>query len=296
MWRFLIGILLVNFVFTVIYVIGKLARKEGAGTAVFFLFLPGLGFVIYFLPLLVRHLFGEEKYDRESLIRRNSIPRMEEHPDVEEELNVVPVEDAMAVNENREKRALLLRQLRKNISENYRPLLAAERDEDSESVHYVAAARMEVHRLLHQEWLECSRAYEEDRENREKCQAACRALRKLIESQVLSGREQEMYRKKYCVLMEGQAENDERLLSDQDYESWLDYLIETGNFGKAEQLWEEKRERLRSEAGYMKMAEMYYSRREKGKFDACVAALQRDRQVRLSAQGLERLRYWIRRG
>lgn len=296
MERFLVGFLLVNSIFTVVYVIGKLVRKEGAGAAVFFLFLPGLGFAVYFLPLFLGRLWGEEKYDRESLTRRDSIGRMEEHPDVEEELNVVPVEDAMAVNENREKRALLLRQLRKDIGENYRPLLAAEQDEDSESVHYVAAARMEVHRRLDQEWLACSKAYEEDRGDAEKWQAASGALRKLIESQVLSGREQEMYRKKYCALAERQAQEDEGLLSDEDYGSWLEYLIETGQIRKAEGLWEEKRERLRSEACYMNMARMYYGRREKDRFDACVAALRKDRRVRLSAQGLETLRYWIRRG
>lgn len=296
MGSFLAGLLIANFILTVIYVIVKLTRKEGAGTAVFFLFLPGLGFVLYFLPLLARHLFGKEKYDRDSLTRRNSIVRIEEHPNIEEDLNVVPVEDAMAVNENREKRALLLQQLKKDLNENYKSLLAAERDEDSESVHYVAAARMEVHRILHQEWLACSRAFEEDRENGGKCQAACSALRKLIESQVLSGREQEMYQKKYCAMVEWQAKKDDGVLSNQDYESWLDYLVETGEFRKAEQLWENKRDRLRSEAGYMKMAEMYYSRREKDKFDACVAALQGDRQVRLSAQGLEKLRYWIQGG
>ena len=257
MEAFLIVLLIGNALLTAVYAICRAVRREGAGAAVLFLFLPGLGFILYFLPLVAGKFCGGEKYDRDSLTCRNSIARMEEHPNIKEELDVVPVEDAMAVNENREKRALLLRQLKRDINENYRPLLAAERDEDSESVHYVAATRMEVYRLLQREWQESRRAYEEDRESRKKCRAACRALRKLIESQVLSGREQEMYRKKYCSLAQRQASEDDSLLADQDYRAWLVYLIETGCFQEAERIWEQKRERLRSEECYMKMAEMY---------------------------------------
>ena len=296
MERLLMALLIGNLIAAVCYAVVKAVRKEGAGVTVFFLFLPVLGFVLYFLPRILGRLFGQGKYDRESLVGRNSIKKMEEHPNMEEELNVVPVEDAMAINENREKRALLLRQLKKDISENYKALLAAEKDEDSESVHYVAATKMEVYRVLHQRWLECSRAYEQDQEDSEKFREVCEALRKLIESQVLSGREQEMYRKKYCSLMEAQVLIDESVLLDLDYEKWMAYLIELERFQAAEQLWDQRRDRLKNENSYMKMTEFFYRRREKKKFHACIAELQKDRQIRLSAQGLERVRYWMQRG
>ena len=296
MERLLMALLIGNLIAAVCYAVVKAVRKEGAGVTVFFLFLPVLGFVLYFLPRILGRLFGQGKYDRESLVGRNSIKKMEEHPNMEEELNVVPVEDAMAINENREKRALLLRQLKKDISENYKALLAAEKDEDSESVHYVAATKMEVYRVLHQRWLECSRAYEQDQEDSEKFREVCEALRKLIESQVLSGREQEIYRKKYCSLMEAQVLIDESVLLDLDYEKWMAYLIELERFQAAEQLWDQRRDRLKNENSYMKMTELFYRRREKKKFHACIAELQKDRQIRLSAQGLERVRYWMQRG
>ncbi len=296
MERILTALLIGNLIAAVLYAVVKAVRREGIGVVVLFLFLPVLGFVLYFLPRMLSRLFGQEKYDRDSLVGRNSIQKMVEHPNLEEELNVVPVEDAMAINENREKRALLLRQLKKDIHENYKALLAAERDEDSESVHYVAATKMEIYRLLHQRWMESSRAYEEDQDDDAKFGEACESLRKLIESQVLSGREQEMYRKKYCSLMEAQVLIDEGMLSETDYENWLAYLIELGRFQAAEQLWDQRRDRLKSENCYMKMTELFYRRKEKKKFRTCIAQLQADRQVRLSAQGLERLRYWMQRG
>ncbi len=292
----LTALLVGNLIAAVVFVVVKAVRKEGVGIVVFFLFLPLLSFVLYFFPRMLSRLFGEEKYDRDSLVGRNSIKKMVEHPNIEEELNVVPVEDAMAINENREKRELLLRQLKKDINENYKALLAAERDEDSESVHYVAATKMEVYRLLHQQWMENSRAYEEDKDDDGKFREACGSLRKMLESQVLSGREQEMYRKKYCSLMEAQVLIDESVPTDLDYENWLACLIELGRFQAAEQLWDQRRERLQSENSYMKMTELFYRRKEKDKFRDCIAELQKDRMVRLSAQGLERLRYWMQRG
>lgn len=296
MERGLMLLLIGNLIAAVLYAVIKAVRREGIGITALFLFLPVLGFVIYFLPRALSRLLGKERYDRDSLVRRNRIERMAEHPNIEEALNVVPVEDAMAVNENKEKRALLLRQLKKDINENYRALLAAEKDEDSESVHYVAATKMEVYRVLHQRWLESLRAYEADRTDHDACREACEALRRLIGSGVLSGREREMYQKKYCSLMENQVLVSEEALADIDYENWLACLIELKRFQEAEELWNRRRDRLRSENGYMKMTELFYHRKEKTKFGSCIAELQKDRQVKLSAQGLARLRYWMQRG
>lgn len=312
----LVVLLVVNLVCAVVYAIVKIVRKEGAGVAVFFIFLPILGFALYFLPRLLGRIFGEReydkntcqsskesvskrtwrgRYDRDSLVQRNRIERMAEHPNVEEELGVVPVEDAMAIDENKEKRELLLRQLKKDMNENYKVLLAAENDEDSESVHYVAATKMEIYRSLHQNWLDCFRDYEESPEDIQACQNACEALRKLVDSQVLSGREQTMYQKKYCSLIETQEQAGKDMIQDRDYEEYLFYLMELGRYEQAQQLWEDKRDRLRSEKSYMRMTEMFYQRQDEEKFRECIAQLREDKQVRLTAQGMEKLRYWMQK-
>lgn len=291
----LIVLLVVNLICAVIYAIVKAVRKEGAGVAIFFIFLPVFGFALYFLPRLLGWIFGENKYDRDSLVQRNRIERMAEHPNVEEELGVVPVEDAMAINENKEKRELLLRQLKKDMNENYKVLLAAESDEDSESVHYVAATKMEIYRSLHQNWLDCFRNYEEDPTDIQAWQNACEALRKLIGSQVLSGREQTMYQKKYCSLIETQEQDGEDMIQDRDYEEYLFYLMELGRYEQAQRLWEDKRDRLRSEKSYMRMTEMFYQKQDKEKFRECIAQLREDKQIRLTAQSMEKLRYWMQK-
>lgn len=284
-----------NCLLAALYAAVKAARREGWGAAVFFLFLPGLGFLIYFLPQMLQRLLGEARYDRDSLVQRFQIDRLAEHPNVREELDVVPVEDAMAVSENREKRALLLKQLKKDLWENYRILLAAEQDEDSESAHYAAAAKMEVYRLQQRQWLECWEDYVQNPEAPERYHAACGALESMLDSGVLSPREQIAYRKRFCKLVEDRIAREESVVSQREYEEYLACLAELGRYGDAETLWRKRADRLQSEAAYLKLLEMFYQMGDRRKFEACLEDLRRNRQIRLSARGLEQMRYWTDR-
>lgn len=205
--------LTVNFAGAALYALVKAVRKERAGVAVFFIVLPGFGYIIYFLPRLIHRLAGRETYDRDSLVKRFQIEQAAEHPDVQRELGIVPVEDAMAVSGTAEKRALLLNQLKKDVGENYKALLAAENDEDSESAHYVAAAKMEAYRVQQQRWMESYKAYQREPADPANFHAACTALRNLIDGRILSPREQEIYKKTYCGLIESQEEQDAKMLS-----------------------------------------------------------------------------------
>lgn len=282
----------VNLAGAVLYALVKAARKENVGAAVFFIFLPGFGYIIYFVPRLIHRLAGRETYDRDSLVKRFQIEQAAEHPDVKRELGIVPVEDAMAVSGTAEKRALLLNQLKKDVGENYKALLAAENDEDSESAHYVAAAKMEAYRVQQQRWMESCKTYQKDPADPANFHAACTALRNLIDGCILSSREQEIYKKTYCGLIESQEQRDGKMLSGEEYEV---YLVESGESEKAECIWNGDREKVRSERCYMKMIEMYYRQKDKEKFQQCMKDLRADKQVRLSAQGLEVLRYWMQR-
>lgn len=288
--------LLMNSALAALYAVIKGIRREGAGAAVFFVFLPGLGFVIYFLPGLLQALLEKTEVDREAVLTHAlEIDRQPEHPDVREALNVVPVEDAMAVSGNTEKRALLLKQLKKDLKENYRILLAAEKDEDSESAHYAAAAKMELYRLQQTRWLECRRDYEQDPGDPEKYHTACAALSEMLKSGVLSAREESACRKRLCGLVQGQIHAGEEVVSQREYEEYLSALVELGRYAEAELLWQGYADKIRSEAACQYMLKMFYQAGERRKFEALLDDLRKNRQVRLSPKGLEQLRYWTKR-
>lgn len=292
----MIWFLVINFVLAALYAVVKRLRHEGAGVAVFFIFLPGLGFLIYFLPRLLRMFLEGAGIDREAVLTHAfEIDRRPEHPDVREALNVVPVEDALAVSGNTEKRALLLKQLEKDLKENYKVLLAAEQDEDSESAHYVAAAKMEIYRLWQTRWLECRRDYEQDPGNSEKYHTACEALIEMLASGVFSAREQRAYRKRLCSLVQRQIDTEESIVSLKEYEEYLSSLVELGQYADAEILWRGHAKQMRSEAAYQNMLKMFYRTGERQKFENLLDDLRKNKQIRLSPQGLAQLRYWTNR-
>lgn len=291
----LIWFLVVNFVLAVLFAFVK-AHREGVPIAVFFIFLPGLGFLIYFLPGLLRAFLERAGVDREAVLTHVSwIDRQPEHPDVREALNVVPVEDAMTVSGNAEKRALLLKQLKKNLKENYKVLLAAEQDEDSETAHYVAAAKMEIYRIEQTRWLECRRDYEREPGNPEKYHAACAVLTEVLSSGVFSAREQSAYRRRLCDIVQGQIDAGVDEVSLREYEEYLSSLVELGRSKDAELLWQGYADRMQSEAAYQVMLKMFYKAGERQKFEGILDDLRKNKQVRLSPKGLEQLRYWTRR-
>lgn len=292
----LILFLAANFTLAALYAVIKGIHREGAGTVLFFIFLPGLGFLVYFLPGLLRAFLKKVGVDREAVLTHTfEIDRLPEHPDVREALNVVPVEDAMAVSGNTEKRALLLKQLKKDLKENYRILLAAEKDEDSESAHYVAAAKMEIYRLQQTRWLECRRDYEQEPSDPEKYHMACSVLTEMLSSGVLSAREQSAYRKRLCDVVQRQIDAGESEVSSKEYEEYLNALVELGRSRDAEALWQGHVDRLRSEAAYQDMLKIFYQAGERQKFEDILDDLHKNRQIRLSPKGLEQLRYWTNR-
>lgn len=292
----LVWLLAFNFALAVLYAVKKGINREGIGIAFFFIFLPGLGFLIYFLPGILRAFLEKVGVDREAVLTHAfEIERQPEHPDVREALNVVPVEDAMAVSGNTEKRALLLKQLKKDLKENYRILLAAEQDEDSESAHYVAAAKMEIYRMEQARWLECRRDYEQDPGAPEKYHAACAVLTEMLSGGVLSAREQDACRKRLCDLVQGQIDAEESEVTLKEYEEYLSSLVELGRNGDAERLWQRYAGRMRSETAYQNMLKMFYRAGERQKFEALLDDLRKNTQIRLSPGGLEQLRYWTER-
>lgn len=289
----LIWFLAANFALAALYVIVKRVRREGAGVAVYFVFLPGVGFLIYFLSEMLQFFLDKMGVDREAiLIHAFEVELQPEHPDVREALNVVPVEDAMAISGNEEKRALLLKQLKKDLTENYRVLLAAEWDEDSESAHYAAVAKTEIYRLHQTRWLECRRDYEQDPGNPERYHTACEVLMDMLASGILSSREQSAYQKRLCGLVGRQIEAGEDEVSRKEYEKCLSSLVELGRYADAELLWREHADRMRGEDAYQSMLNMFYRTGERQKFEDILNDLCKNKQIRLSPKGLEQLRYW----
>lgn len=285
------AILLLNLILAVIYGIVKLSKKQSCSMVILFITVPVLGFVLYFVPGWISKAIHGYDYDRETLVRRTDIERSAMEPMMQEELDVVPVEDAMAVSENKRKRALLLSQLKKDYANSCKLLLSAENDSDSESAHYIAAAKMESYSVLQKKWSEQLKLYEENPTDQNWI-AMIRTLADMIDSDLLSAQEQKIYKKKYVQRFE------EYLQEGQDWDAYtasvyLRYLGDLEKYEDAVRFWNQHKEHLRCEEAYMAILVILFNSKNTKLFRECIQEIKADKDTKLSSEGLSQLRYWI---
>lgn len=289
-----LGIGIINTIFSIMYAVKMLSKGQQAGIALFFFFCPVAGFLLYEIPLWLLRIQGITSYDREGLVKRLEISQEAVMPVVKKELDVIPVADAMEVGSNTEKRTLLLEQLKKDISSNYKTVLPAGKDRDSESTHYVAAARMEVYRRKQFRLLKAEKEWEEEPENDGKLLCYMQILEEYIDSALLAEKEAKLYKSEYVEKTEKMLQSRSVLLTAEEYGCCLRYLAELGKIDKAEAFWKRIPEEYKKEASYMTMLELYYTAEKKERFYRILDELTAS-EIRLSAEGLKLLRYWKER-
>ena len=82
-----------NAVISLIYAVVMLAKRKNPALSLLFLALPIFGMGIYAIPLCVLKIRGRGIYDRETLVKRLDIEKERRSPEIEKELDVIPVED-----------------------------------------------------------------------------------------------------------------------------------------------------------------------------------------------------------
>ncbi len=129
------------------YVIFLMYRKKQDRLikAIIIAFFPIIGFI--FVHYLLKETKLQDTYQdkEEHTLKLNYL---HQNLDVEWEMNIIPIQDALLLNENKIKRKLLIYSLKENIIKNTKILKKALQNEDSETSHYAAAAIMERKRKL----------------------------------------------------------------------------------------------------------------------------------------------------
>lgn len=284
-WGILLGI---NSLLT----LGFIAKKRKSGSlkwvGVAFLFAPYLGFGIYYWGKLVLRVSKTDTYDAEFFTKRILFESPQKMPDVEKELNIIPMNDAILVGSNQEKRTLILEQLKKGIGQNYRSVLQAGADSDSESAHYVATARMEVYKDLKEEVNQAIHTYGISPEE-STAKIAIQALGEFVDSDLLTWSEKKNNMEEYLLLWEKwhqSLENEEK-----EVERRLRYLSELEKYEEMEVVWNSMKPERKTEKTFLLMLEMFYNKKEKQSFFAILQELKQSELV-LTAEGLNIIRYW----
>ena len=292
--KVIIMILVINLIISLLFAISCIRKGNKWVITLLFLALPVLGLAMYFFPRIIMKVCSHFAYDRDSLVKRNDIESLQSAPNVTKELDIIPVEDAMAISSKQEKRELLLDQLKKDLYENYRSILPATSDEDSEAAHYVAAAKMQVHQQMHGEILELQEKIQGQKVTVGACKKYLSKLIRYINSGLLEKKETIVYKHEYCHYFDVLVQMEKEVLEAVECTNYLSYLIDLKRFGEVETFWQECADELKEETAYRKMLEMYYTQKKKDKFYECLHELEKS-DISLSADGLMMLRFWIRR-
>lgn len=268
-------------------------RKDGQMKyiSLFFILLPLLGVVLFYGAMGMWKLMEKHSYDRETLIKRLAIQRQEDFPETETELNITALEDIMAYGNNYEKRLLILNQLKKDIHTNYKEVLAAEEDKDSESAHYVASAKMEVYRNLRDIEKKSFLAYQEKPKSRERFVYLLKSMAELINSKLLSCSEADIYKRKYCDCIRKVSKEMILQLEEEHVECYLSYLVDLKEDNQLLSVWKEIPKDKRNENNYIKMLEYYYQHNDKNSFYEVLDELCSSNIV-LSPEGIHIVRFW----
>lgn len=294
MERIIVTIGILNFILSMIYAFVMVAHKKNCIMVLFFISVPILGFVLYFLPQWIGNMMGFFDYDRESFVKRLKPRRGEKQPTMKTELDVVSIEDAMAITDNKKKRLLLLNQLKKDYLHNYKELLGAEGDSDSESAHYIAAAKMEIYRIYQKEWMEKLKEYEAN-PTEEQLDILLETLSKFIDSELLSEQEKNIYKKKYRLLAEEVFKMKEKTWKENVVNNYVKYLVDLKEYKKVIDFWNIHKEKLKNETTYFDMLRVFYLEKDRESFEKCLSELMNDKSIQLSSEGLSKLRYWIKK-
>jgi len=147
-----------------LFYIGFWFRKslsEGFFRLILAVFFPVLGYLFLFLLWISNHfiksdsipsLFDKDQYSRHSAAFRTI--------ESDKELNLIPFEEALILNNHRIRRRMLLDILKENMSQYPKLLMMALANEDSETSHYAAAALVELRGRISQSLQEMVCKYE----------------------------------------------------------------------------------------------------------------------------------------
>lgn len=210
--------------------------------------------------------------------------------DIEEEINTIPVEEALILNSSNIKRKLIMDTAKENAYEYITFLKLAVKDQDMETSHYAASLIMEIKRNLQNLMQSLSVAHETNPEDLPIIEHYLDVVGKYYHSGLLDEKNEERYAYIYSGLLKKRLDKK----ANSDY--WLEEKIEV-DFRlqdlKSAEYWIDVyyREFPDSEKPYLLLLRYYYQIGAQDLFEKALRML-KDSHIKLSRKGLDIIRYW----
>lgn len=295
MYRFAI----IHITFSLCYLIYTLIKKgktEGINKFILVFFIPIFG-VLYFVFINILSYFIKDSEDvlksYSEYVKNKEKLDVIEDINLDKEVNIISVEEALIFNTNKEKRELLFDVLRGDYSQNISILKSALNNEDTETSHYAASALMRIKSKLDEEIHLKEIEYEKNKNNIEAIDEYLKAIKNYIESDLLDI----FTYKKYVVIYLNILAK--RLSIDDEYEEYyqekINYELEFGNYQEARRYCEKYFEAYPNKEGsYLMFIKLYYKLKNFEKLYENIDML-KNSNIILSPKALNILRFWLTR-
>lgn len=272
----------------------KKNRQDTWIRVIILLFFPVLGF-LFLLILDIIHTHSKEKSDYlelESEILKHSegLANIYLKVDVEKEINIVPMEEALLLNDTGTRRKMLINMLKDDSISHIGILETALQNSDTETAHYAATAVVELKRKLQLDLQEMSVRFEENKTDVQAVQSYAEVLKRYVESSFLDDRTKKKYLFTYSFVLEQLLELTKE--EESTFIELINVLFENKEYPKAVTYCEMfHAHHPKSEMAYVMSLKLFYLMRDVTEFQKELLKMKQS-PIRFSPQTLKLIRFW----
>lgn len=213
-----------------------------------------------------------------------------EKPNLTNETSVVPIEDALLLNDHVTRRRIVLDALKEESLDMVAFLKKAVRNEDTETAHYAVAAIMEMKRTMMAQLQLLSVETERSPENLSVQYDYANAIKSYLDSGLMEGESERTYRFFQAEVLERLSMLEK--CGETVFADLMECELALGRYDRAEAASERFLEVYpKSELAYYMALKFYYSLRAGQKFQEVLKKL-KESPVKVSHRTLEIIRYW----
>ena len=291
---FALTVIILNIIASTAIGIFQYRRSRSLALICFFtgILVPVFGPVMCF-AMCIRFKDGHHQMAVEETIRSYKIKEAE-YVDEQRLRNVVPVDDALSINSESERRAFLLGLLRqKDIHNLAGTLKKALTNEDSEASHYAASAIMELQRNTYSEMMDRQAEYQKAQSpDYDTSIAYAASIMAYLESSEVGSLENFAFRSRYEEVMNYILFNLTEDCTPTDFENMTDMMISKGRLAEADAYASKFGERFPDmESSFICRLRLAYEQRNRTKFSKVMDELTAS-PIQLSYSGLSMVRFW----
>lgn len=278
-------------IYTIIKVTDK-RKKADTFPAIIVFLLPVFGFIMWLGDVLlhkVKFFLPKEIGLEKMKVTDARYQRLLTGSDMDVD-EMVPLEDALIINDSKLRRSLLLDILHKNPEEYLNILERAKTSDDVEVTHYATTTLLEIQSDFEQRLQEFQKLYPEKKDNREFLREYRDCLKKYVDSGLIDGTLLTVQRENLLEVLNTltQMENASR----EDGFLYIETALDLKRFPDAKRILDKtEKERKESETWNKLAVRYYWETSQKEEIDRILQEM-KDSNMYLSREGKEWFKFW----